>query len=113
MTAQRIQVLRRQKVAGFFYRDIGAKACAATHAGAGNVVGFLVIEPDNGHDAHAVAVQLHGHTLGYLPRSMSGAMVALMAVAGVQQIDCNLEIERTAKGDCEIFVSVELGMGEP
>lgn len=67
-------LVQSSPLAGFQYH---AGATLWTDLQVGDVL-LLVREPDNPHDARAVRVEWHGHSLGYLPRAENEAVAAAM-----------------------------------
>lgn len=49
--------------------------------------GQLVREPQNPHDANAVAVHVHGYQVGYLARQDAARVAAVMDLSGVRTIE--------------------------
>lgn len=60
-------------------------------------VGLLLIEPENRHSKHAVAIFVDGLKLGYVPETKSEQLYAfLLAHTGIAKVDCvvGFEIEK-------------------
>jgi len=79
-----------------YYQDALAEiAGPKTQAGVDlDVKARLVPEPDNPHDANAVAVYIQGRKVGHLPRDMAAEWVAILTRRGdpqrIVEVDANI-----------------------
>lgn len=67
-------LLQTSRLAGFRYYE-GKQLWQQLHEGDALE---LVREADNIYDSHAIRVDWHGHTLGYVPRTDNAAMARLL-----------------------------------
>ena len=68
----------------------------------------LVREPDNPHDSNAVAVQVNGRRIGYVPRSVAEDVIFFMP----QIIKTTVEVGYSVNQDkyfayCKLLISTE------
>jgi len=83
-------------VAGESFHTEAIHAAYRDSAGGTPLVGVLIPEPDNPHDAGAVAVHVNGHHVGYLPHEVSSRvqpmLVRFAQSRGGRLVSCPAEI---------------------